>query len=69
MLQLNRLSPWLAWLMTALCLVGARAEAVEVRFERVAEGVYAHVGELGPRTVVNEGLNATSSPSWRSTGA
>ena len=34
------------------------AQAVEVRFERVAEGVYAHIGDLGPRSVANEGLNA-----------
>jgi glyoxylase-like metal-dependent hydrolase (beta-lactamase superfamily II) len=39
-------------------LIAASANAVEVRFEPVAEGVYAFVGELGPRTVGNEGLNA-----------
>lgn len=39
-------------------LLAGPAQAVDVRFERVAEGVYAHVGELGPRTVANEGLNA-----------
>lgn len=32
--------------------------AVEVRFEPVADGVYAFVGETGGRTVANEGLNA-----------
>lgn len=32
--------------------------AVEVRFERVAENVYAHVGDIGARSVANEGLNA-----------
>lgn len=32
--------------------------AVEVRFDRVADGVYAHVGDLGGRTPLNEGLNA-----------
>src|SRR5512137_793766 len=37
--------------------IGA-ANALEVRFERVAEGVYAHIGELGGRTYENEGLNA-----------
>ena len=36
----------------------APAGAVEVRFEPVAEGVHAFVGETGPRTVTNEGLNA-----------
>ncbi|MCU0775866.1 MAG: MBL fold metallo-hydrolase [Ideonella sp.] len=33
-------------------------QAVEVRFERVAEGVYAFIGEMGARTAANEGLNA-----------
>jgi glyoxylase-like metal-dependent hydrolase (beta-lactamase superfamily II) len=33
-------------------------EAVEVRFERVAEDVYAFIGETGARTAANEGLNA-----------
>jgi glyoxylase-like metal-dependent hydrolase (beta-lactamase superfamily II) len=47
-----------ACLAFAFSIGAAPAEAVEVRFERVAEGVYAHVGELGPRTAANEGLNA-----------
>lgn len=34
------------------------ATAVEVRFERVADNVYAHVGDIGGRSVANEGLNA-----------
>jgi glyoxylase-like metal-dependent hydrolase (beta-lactamase superfamily II) len=34
------------------------AAAVEVRFERVADNVYAHVGDVGARGVTNEGLNA-----------
>lgn len=29
-----------------------------MKFEPVADGVYAHIGDLGPRTVANEGLNA-----------
>ncbi len=32
--------------------------AVEVRFELVAPGIYAHIGDKGARTVENEGLNA-----------
>ncbi len=40
-----------AWLATG-------AQAAELRFERVAEGVYAFIGELGARTRDNEGLNA-----------
>ncbi len=39
---------------TAVCA----AHAVEVRFQPVADGVYAHIGEKGARTVENEGLNA-----------
>jgi len=34
------------------------ATAVEVRFEPVAENVYAHLGDIGARSVANEGLNA-----------
>ncbi len=41
-----------------LALAGSAAGAVEVRFEPVAPGVYAHIGETGPRTYDNEGLNA-----------
>lgn len=45
--------------LVALALLGAAAaHAVEVRFERVADGVYAFVGETGARTPANEGLNA-----------
>jgi glyoxylase-like metal-dependent hydrolase (beta-lactamase superfamily II) len=33
-------------------------QAVEVHFQAVADGVYAHVGDTGPRSVDNEGLNA-----------
>jgi glyoxylase-like metal-dependent hydrolase (beta-lactamase superfamily II) len=33
-------------------------DAVEVRFERVADNVYAHVGDIAARSVANEGLNA-----------
>lgn len=45
-------------LAIAALLVGAAAQAVEVRFDRVADGVYAHIGDKGPRTPANEGLNA-----------
>ncbi len=47
-------------LLFAACLAFACAGAlaVEVRFQRVAEGVYAHIGDTGPRTTENEGLNA-----------
>jgi glyoxylase-like metal-dependent hydrolase (beta-lactamase superfamily II) len=42
----------------ALAWTAGPAQAVEVRFQRVAEGVYAHVGDKGARTAENEGLNA-----------
>ena len=49
----------LARLLAALAAAQALwAGAVEVRFERVADNVYAHVGDIGARSVANEGLNA-----------
>jgi glyoxylase-like metal-dependent hydrolase (beta-lactamase superfamily II) len=45
-------------LAALLALVSWGAQAVEVRFEPVAEGVYAFIGETGSRTPDNEGLNA-----------
>lgn len=42
----------------ALVLLSSLAHAVEVRFEPVAEGLYAFIGETGARTMANEGLNA-----------
>lgn len=58
-----RRRPWpagaLAGAMLALMsLLALPAAAVELRFERVAEGVYAFIGDLGARTPANEGLNA-----------
>ena len=44
--------------LLVLILAARPAQAVDVRFERVAEGVYAFIGELGARTPANEGLNA-----------
>jgi glyoxylase-like metal-dependent hydrolase (beta-lactamase superfamily II) len=41
-----------------LLTVAHGVHAQVVRFERVAEGVYAHIGELGGRTAANQGLNA-----------
>jgi hypothetical protein len=34
------------------------AEALEVRFQHVAERVHVHVADIGPRSAANEGLNA-----------
>ncbi len=45
-------------LAVVLSLVCGLAQAVTVEFQRVAEGVYAFVGETGARTAENEGLNA-----------
>jgi hypothetical protein len=52
---------WLRDLLVASLLTVLAALpvfAVEVRFERVADSVFAHVGEIGARTAQNEGLNA-----------
>lgn len=46
-------------LAAALLLAGARAAlALDVQFEPVAPGVFAFIGDTGPRTPANEGLNA-----------
>lgn len=47
-----------ALLATALGMATFAAHALDVRFQQVAEGVYAHVGDKGPRSSDNEGLNA-----------
>ncbi|WP_119352676.1 MBL fold metallo-hydrolase [Azohydromonas sediminis] len=47
---------WITALVAAT--VAVVANALEVRFEPVADGVYAHIGEKGARTYENEGLNA-----------
>lgn len=45
-------------LALGLTLFCGLAQAVTVEFQRVADGVYAFVGETGARTAENEGLNA-----------
>ncbi|WP_119291892.1 MBL fold metallo-hydrolase [Azohydromonas sediminis] len=47
---------WITALVAAT--VAVVANALEVRFEPVSDGVYAHIGEKGARTYENEGLNA-----------
>ena len=42
----------------ALAFCAGQALAVDVRFDPVAPGVYAFIGETGARTRENEGLNA-----------
>ncbi len=50
---------WTLACVASLSLLAALpARAVDVRFEKVVEGVYAFIGETGPRTESNEGLNA-----------
>jgi glyoxylase-like metal-dependent hydrolase (beta-lactamase superfamily II) len=51
-----RFRPFLA--VALVSLTGLPAWAVDLRFQRVADGVYAHVGDKGARTAENEGLNA-----------
>jgi glyoxylase-like metal-dependent hydrolase (beta-lactamase superfamily II) len=43
---------------TLLAVHATLACALDVRFERVADNVYAYVGDTGGRTVHNQGLNA-----------
>lgn len=45
-------------LFAGLCISSTASHAVEVNFKPVAEGVYAYVGDKGPRSHDNEGLNA-----------
>lgn len=49
---------WMALALTAAAFVSSAAHAVEVNFQPVAPGVYAHVGETEGRTYDNEALNA-----------
>ena len=44
----------------AACALASTATAVEVSFRRVADGVYAHIGDIGARTIENERLNANA---------
>jgi glyoxylase-like metal-dependent hydrolase (beta-lactamase superfamily II) len=55
--------------LVLVSLASLPAGAVDLRFQRVAEGVYAHVGDKGPRTAENEGLNANLGLVLTSAGA
>ncbi len=57
-LSLFRFSRQRGVLAVVLVLGVSIVQAVEVRFQPVADGVYAHIGDKGARTVENEGLNA-----------
>jgi glyoxylase-like metal-dependent hydrolase (beta-lactamase superfamily II) len=54
----GRVARRLAAIATATAMLAASAHALDVKFQPVAEGVYAYIGDTGPRTVENEGLNA-----------
>jgi hypothetical protein len=41
-----------------LALITQGSWALDVQFRPVADGVYAYIGDKGPRSVDNEGLNA-----------
>jgi glyoxylase-like metal-dependent hydrolase (beta-lactamase superfamily II) len=45
-------------MLAALTVAAARAHAADIRFEPVAAGVFAFIGDLGPRNAANEALNA-----------
>jgi glyoxylase-like metal-dependent hydrolase (beta-lactamase superfamily II) len=57
-MQNNLLTMSARVLAVGLSLICGLAQAVTVEFQRVADGVYAHVGDTGARTAENEGLNA-----------
>jgi len=42
----------------AVLFLVASVHALEVKFQPVAEGVFVYIGDTGPRSVENEGLNA-----------
>jgi glyoxylase-like metal-dependent hydrolase (beta-lactamase superfamily II) len=45
-------------LLCALLALPSLAGAVDLRFNQIAPGVYAFIGDMGARTYANEGLNA-----------
>jgi len=54
----GRVVPLGRWLLAGLLAVTSAAQAVEVSFQPVADGVYAYIGDIEGRTYDNEGLNA-----------
>lgn len=42
----------------AALTLSVQAQAADIRFQKVADGVYAFIGEKGARTYDNEGMNA-----------
>jgi glyoxylase-like metal-dependent hydrolase (beta-lactamase superfamily II) len=51
-------APMKALLILSTLLMASLAHAVDLKFEPVAPSVYAFVGETGPRSIANEGINA-----------
>ncbi len=49
---------WMALALSLATMISTSAQAVEVNFQPVAPGVYAHIGETDGRSYDNEGLNA-----------
>ncbi|TWO68710.1 MBL fold metallo-hydrolase [Caenimonas sedimenti] len=66
---MNILKTWTKALLAILLVGPAGAGAVDIRFQPVADGVYAHIGDIGPRTAANEGLNANIGLVLTRTGA
>lgn len=48
----------LAAAVAAVVALVASAQALDVKFRPIVDGVHAHIGDTGPRSVENEGLNA-----------
>lgn len=46
------------WLLAGMLAAAGTAQAVEVTFKPVADGIYAYIGDIEGRTYDNEGLNA-----------
>ena len=53
------MSQFAPYFFTILASLSFGALAIEISFKPVTDGVYAYVGETGPRSYENEGLNAT----------
>lgn len=56
----SRLAPLLAPLLALLLCLPGLAHALELNFREVAPNIYAQVGDIGMRSVENEGMNANS---------
>ena len=59
-MTVNRAIRQMAVSVAPSCCSSAAQHALDVKFQPVADGVYAYIGDTGPRSVENEGLNANS---------